>query len=326
MAVNGTKFRILYLYQILVRYSDADHPISTVELTQMLKEKYNMDVNRNTLANDLDILRESGLHIEVIRSTQNRYYYDGRIFDVPELKLLVDAVSSSKFITERKSEQLIGKLLTLTNIDNAAKLRRHIYISGRVKSDNEKGYYIVDAINDAIDLKRKISFLYTDYNGDKQRIIKHDGNPYIVSPYALIWDGDYYYVIGHCDSHDKIQTFRLDRIERQPEILEEIIEPAPDEFNLAQYNKTVFRMYDTDEPVAVKLLCENHVMKAIIDSFGLNVDTMKVDDDHFLANVTVCASPTFYCWIFGWCGAVKIQEPMSVKDEYKKMLKQALKE
>jgi len=321
---NGTKFRILYLFQYLVQHSDADHPFSTVELIRMLKEKHAIDVNRNTIGKDLDIMRQSGLHIEVIHSTQNKYYFDGRTFDVPELKILVDAVSSSKFITERKSEQLITKLLTLTNSYNAAKLRRHLYPAGRVKSDNEKGYYIVDATNDAIDMKRKISFQYADFDGNKQRVLRRDGQPYIMSPYALIWDGDYYYVIGHCDSHDKIQTFRLDRIIRQPEILEEIIEPAPVDFSLAEYNKAAFRMYDTDETVEVTLLCENHIMKALIDNFGMDVDTELVSKEHFKTRVTVYTSPTFYRWVFSWSGAMKILEPESVRMEYRKMLERAM--
>lgn len=182
----------------------------------------------------------------------------------------------------------------------------------------------MDAINEAIDAKRKISFRYADYDGNKQRILKHDGKPYIMSPYSLIWDGDYYYVIGHCDSHDKIQTFRLDRIDRPPEVLDEVMEPAPDDFDLAQYYKTVFRMYDTDEPQQVALLCENHVMKAIIDNFGLDVDTTVVDAAHFQANVTVCTSPTFYRWVFGGNGAVKILGPEQVKVEYREMLTRAL--
>lgn len=139
----------------------------------------------------------------VKRCTVTLYHFLER-----QQKLLLDAVASSKFITERKSERLIAKLLTLINAYNTARLRRHLHPAGRVKSDNEKGYYIVDAINEAIDNKHKISFFYTDYNGSKQRF------SYIVSPYSLIWNGDYYYVIGHCDSHNKIQTFRLDRIDR----------------------------------------------------------------------------------------------------------------
>lgn len=153
---HNTKLRILYLYQYLLQHTDPGHPESTVELTKMLKERHDMTVSRNTISNDLAVLTECDLQIEVIRSTQNKYYYDGQAFEDAELKVLIDAVSSSKFITERKSEQLINKLLTLVPPRTAMKLRRHIYASDRVKTDNERGYYIVDTINDAIDARRKI--------------------------------------------------------------------------------------------------------------------------------------------------------------------------
>ena len=146
---NGTKLRILYLYQHLVQHTDAEHTLSTAELMKILKEDYSVKVSRNTITDDLAMLHDCGLHIEHYESTQNKYYYDGHIYELPELKVLVDAISSSKFITQRKSDELIAKLLTLTNSQNAAKLRRHIYVAGRAKSDNENGYYIVDAINDA---------------------------------------------------------------------------------------------------------------------------------------------------------------------------------
>lgn len=321
---KGTKFRILYLYQILVQYSDSEHPISTMELIRMLKEKYDIDVNRNTIGKDLDIMDKSGLHIKMIRSTQNKYFYDGQTFNIPELKLLVDAIAASKFITERKSEVLIGKLLSLANEFGAAKLRRHLYTTGRVKSDNEKGYYIVDVINDAIDLRRKISFQYTEYNTEKQRILKNDGKPYVVSPYSLIWDGDYYYVIGFSELRNKLQTFRLDRIDKSPEILDEPVIPMPEDFDLATYHKAVFRMYDTDKATEVTLFCENFIMRAIIDNFGLDVKIKKIDNEHFEAHVNVCTSPTFYQWVFGWNGKMKILKPESVLKEYRRMAKKAL--
>lgn len=135
---------------------------------------------------------------------------------LPELKVLVDAISSSKFITQRKSDELIAKLLTLTNSQNAAKLCRHIFVADRAKSDNENGYYIVDAINDAIDTKRKIAFRYTDFDVKKQYHIANDGKPYTISPYTLIWNGDYYYMRGFCDERQEMQNFRLDRIAEQP--------------------------------------------------------------------------------------------------------------
>lgn len=323
---NGTKLRILYLYQHLVQYTDAEHTLSTAELIQILKEEYSVTVSRNTISDDLAMLHNCGLHIEHYESTQNKYYYDGHIYELPELKILVDAISSSKFITQRKSDELIAKLLTLTNSQNAAKLRRHIYVSGRVKSDNENGYYIVDAINTAIDAKRKISFRYTDFNVTKQRYISNGGKPYTVSPYSLIWDGDYYYMRGFCDERQEMRNFRLDRIAEQPKILNQIAVMPPDSYNPADYSKHVFLMYDTDKPIAVQLLCHASVMKYLIDKFGMDFDSEIVDDAHFKAKINVCTSATFYRWIFGFDGLIKILEPDSTVLEYKTRLKSALEQ
>lgn len=321
---NGTKLRILYLYQHLVRHTDAEHPKSTVELMKMLKSQYDITVSRNTISNDLIMLHNCGLHIEHFESTQNKYYFDGHVYELAELKILVDAISSSKFITKRKSEELIAKLLSLTTDYNANKLRRHIFTEGRVKSDNSNGYYIVDAINEAIDIKRKISFRYVDYDASKNKIYTNNGNPYIVSPYALVWDGVYYYLRGYCDDRQAMRTFRLDRIDTQPEILDQIAVMAPDDYIPAEYSKIVFRMLDKDETEKVELLCNVSMMKYLIDNFGYDVDTEKVDDQHFKAHITVCTSSTFYRWVFGFGRFVKIMGPSKVVEEYRKHLIDAL--
>lgn len=321
---NRTKLRILYLYQHLVQHTDAEHTLSTAELMKILKAKYSVKVSRNTISDDLAMLHDCGLHIEHYESTQNKYYYDGHIYELPELKILVDAISSSKFITQRKSDELIAKLLTLTNSQNAANLRRHIYVSGRAKSDNENGYYIADAINTAIDNKRKISFHYTDFDMTKQRYISNDGKPYTVSPYTLIWDGDYYYMRGFCDERQEMRNFRLDRIAEQPKILNQIAVMPPNDYNPAGYSKHVFQMYDTDKPVAVQLYCHVSVMKYLIDNFGKNFDSEIIDNTHFKAKIDVCTSTTFYRWIFGFDGLIKIIGPDSAVLEYKTRLKSAL--
>lgn len=321
---NGTKLRILYLYQHLVQHTDAEHTLSTAELMKILKEDYSFKVSRNTISDDLAMLHDCGLHIEHYESTQNKYYYDGHVYELPELKVLVDAIASSKFITQRKSEELITKLLTLTNSQNAAKLRRHIYAAGRVKSENEHGYYIVDAINEAIDTKRKVSFYYTDFDIAKQRYVTNDGNPYTVSPYTLIWDGDYYYMRGFCDERQEMRNFRLDRIAEQPKILNQIVVMPPEDYTPADYSKHVFRMYDTEEPVKVQLYCHVSVMKYLIDNFGTDFECEPVDAEHFKATVSVCTSTTFYRWVFGFNGKIKIVGPQQVTDEYKEMLLSAL--
>ena len=323
---NGTKHRILYLYQHLLQHTDAEHPLSTAELMKILKEQYAIKASRNTISDDLAMLHNCGLHIEHYESTQNKYYYDGHLYDLAELKILVDAISSSKFITQRKSDELITKLLTLTSVANAAKLRRHIYVSGRAKSENEQGYYIVDAIHEAIDTCRKIRLIYADYDVNKECYATNGGSPYTVSPYTLEWDGDYYYLRGFCDERQAVRTFRIDRIAEQPKILNQIAVSLPEDYSPAQYSKCVFRMFDTDQPEEVQLLCHVSTMKHIIDHFGMDVETEPIDEEHFRADILVCTSSTFYRWIFGFNGKMRILGPELVKTAYQEMLRKALEE
>lgn len=323
---NGTKLRILYLYQHLVQHTDPEHTLSTAELMKVLREQYSLKVSRNTISDDLAMLHDCGMHIEHYESTQNKYYYDGQTYDLAELKVLVDAISSSKFITQRKSDELINKLLAFTSTENAAKMRRHIYAPGRVKSDNENGYYIVDAINDAIDARRKISFQYTDFDVNKNRYITNNGMSYTVSPYSLIWDGDYYYMRGFCDERQQMRNFRVDRIAEQPKLLSQIAVMPPEDYTPADYSRYVFRMFDTDEPVTVQLYCHVSVMKYLIDNFGSDIRTEVVDEEHFKAVVEVCTSATFYRWVFGFCGKIRIMGPQDVVMAYKDMLKKAMEE
>ena len=272
------------------------------------------------------MLHDCGLNIEHYESTQNKYYYDVQTFDLAELKVLVDAISASKFITQRKCDELITKLLTLTTVDNARKLRRHIYVENRVKPDNQNGYYVVDAINEAIDTRRKISFFYTDFDMNKQRCTANEGRPYTVSPYTLIWDGDCYYMRGFCDERQEMRNFRVDRIYEQPKILNQIAVMPPDGYNPTEYSRHVFRMFDTDEPVDVQLLCHSSVMKYLIDNFGTDFESEVIDDDHFKATVNACTSSTFYRWVFGFIGKIRILAPQNVLVEYKDMLRKALNE
>lgn len=216
--------------------------------------------------------------------------------------------------------------MSLTSDTSADKLRRTVHVTGKAKSDNEKGYYIVDAINEAINTGRKIAFFYFDYDGKKRHVLKNDGEPYTVSPYDLIWDGDYYYLTGFCDERNEVRVFRVDRIERQPATLEEEAVKAPKGYRVQKYTQEVFRMFATQETTEVKLLCDNTMMKAVIDKFGVKVRTKAVDEDHFLATVKVCASPTFYRWVFGWGGLIQIEGPDSLKEQYKHMLLEELEQ
>lgn len=323
---SDTRLRILYLYQLLLSQSDEDHPLTTKQITDKMQELHGIHMHRTTVPSDMELLKAAGFEIMAERKQAWNYYLADRTFSLPEIKLLIDAVQSSKFITEKKSKELIEKLISLTSETNADKLKRTVRITGRAKSDNEKGYYIVDAINDAMNAGVKISFYYFDYDGKKHQVLKNDGKPYVVSPYDLIWDGDFYYLVGYCDNREEIRVFRVDRIKKQPKLLTEVIAAQPKDYSVTRYTQEVFRMFDTQEIVEVTLRCENCVMKSIIDRFGSTIRTKTIDKERFQVKVKVCTGPTFYRWVFGFNGHIKIVDPADTVQTYREMFQKALEE
>ena len=319
---NSAKIRILYLMDILTRFSDEDHPLATSQIIQKLEELYGISVHRTTVPKDISVLQVYGLDIVTITSSQTKYYIGKRKFEEPELKLLIDAVEASKFITAEKSEILISKIKELTSEYKAEALKRNMYTANRIKPGNEQIYYIVDAINEAINLSQKISFQYYEYTGLKKKVLKNNGEIYSISPYHLVWNGDFYYVVGFSNKHNKVVSFRVDRIATTPKILNIASDPVPNSFDLAKYTKEVFSMYD-GKTVVVNLKCDNSLMKVIIDRFGEDVTVLAYDMTSFRLKIEVSASPTFYGWVFGFGGKIQILGPKQVKDEYAMMVSSA---
>ena len=317
-----TKPRILYLLRILEQYTDEEHPLTTKQLIEMLNEKYGISTYRTTIAKDVVALQEFGVDIVVVHSTQCKYFIGSRQFELPELKLLIDAVESSKFITSKKSDALIKKIHMLTSNEQVKKLKRNNYVSGRIKPNNEQIYYIVDTINDAINERKQISFSYYEYTGLKEKVLRNKGEIYTISPYHLVWNDDYYYVVGYSEKREKIVTFRVDRIASQPDILSADAVPVPEDFDIAEFTKQVFYMYDGEE-VLVDLRCDNGLMKTMVDRFGEDITTLAYDENSFKITVRVSESPTFFGWIFGFGGKVQILAPESVKEQYRQMIVQA---
>ena len=219
---------------------------------------------------------------------------------------------------------LTDKLITLTSDTNASKLKRNLHVPGRVKAENKQIFYIVDAINEAINSGKRISFQYIDYNSWKKEVLRNKGKACTVSPYSLIWNGDYYYLVGYYHEKEDIRTFRVDRIKQQPEVLETAADPVPEDFDITRYTREVFRMYDTEEAIPVTLVCENEVMKGVLDAFGMDIKVKRAEKGHFQTTVMACTSPTFYGWVFQWGGKVKITAPEEAVLEYKKMAEQAI--
>lgn len=318
---NDSKLRPLYLAKILYEQTDEEHYLTTVQLINILEEKYGISAHRQTIKSEIELLRKFGIEIEEVKSVQNRYNICSREFENSELKLLIDAVESAKFITARKSKELVAKLSSLAGDYGAEKLKRNVCCEGRIKSDNERIYIIVDTINEAINEGKKISFPYFQYNVKKQHQLKHNGEAYVLSPLHLVWNGDFYYLVGVAEDNT-IRNFRVDRIAKCPTILEENSSQAPEDFNIDDYINTTFRMFNA-EHTDVELLCDNDVIDSIIDRFGENIKITEAATENFKITVNVAISHIFYSWIFGFGGKVKILGPDAVREEYVSMLDKA---
>lgn len=314
------KNRLVCLMKLLYETTDEQHPITANEIVDYFTS-IGVSVNRRTIMSDIDILSKSGLDIIVIKSSQNKYFWGDRHFQMPELKLLIDAVASSKFITEKKSEELIKKISSLASKHQATALSRHLYVANRVKPDNEDIYYIVDSLNDAVSEQKKVQFKYFEYTPTKKKVFRNNGELYVISPYALLWNEDHYYMIGYSEKHEKVVQFRVDRMYK-PKVSKADAIPAPAGFNIADYSKKVFEMYDGEE-MTVELVCDNSLMKVIVDRFGEDFETNPLTAITFKAKVRVCTSPTFYGWVFQFGGKIKILSPASAKQQFKAMLQAA---
>ena len=194
---NNAKLRPLYLAKILYERTDEDHYLTTMQLAQILEEEYGIPAHRQTIKTDIELLQQFGMDIQDVKSTQNRYNLISRQFEIAELKLLIDAVQSSKFISKERSEQMVSKIVTLAGQHKAEELKRNASVEGRAKSENRQDLLIVDAINEAINARKKIAFQYFAYNIRKQKKLRHDGKIYLISPWALTWDDENYYMIGY---------------------------------------------------------------------------------------------------------------------------------
>ncbi len=319
---NKAKLRPLYLAQILFERTDENHYLTTAQLMEILEKEYGIKTHRQTIPADIAALRLFGMEIQEVMSSQKRYNLVSREFDIAEIKLLIDAVESSKFITKDKSEELAVKLSKLAGRNQAEQLRRNISTEDRIKYDNESIYLIIDGINEAINTGKKISFLYFKYDVRKEPKLRNDGQPWVFSPHRLVWNGDFYYMVGVFDNGKRIGTFRLDRILKRPDILEEDALPFPAGFDFEKHLQTSFRMFGT-KYTTVDLICSNDLMDAILDKFGKDVATYAYDMENFRVEADVVPGIVFYSWVFGFEGKVVINGPEEVKEQYKEMVLKA---
>ena len=315
------KPRLLVLSKMFYELTDEAHPMSTFEIIDYLAE-HGVPANNKTLRNDIKLLKDQDIDIVTVPGRPNKYFLGVRLFEMPEIKLLLDAVASSRFITKRKSDELSRKLTGLTSENQRKQLIRHMYTTGRIKPGNENVFYYIDLINNAIELKKKISFKIIEFDGRKKKVLRHDGEIYVISPYAMYWNDDFYYVVGWSDKRDKMVANRIDRID-DPQILEERAAKKPKGFRVTDFSHKVFEMFDGEEE-KVKLECRNDLMKYVIDRFGMKFETEPASKDTTYCYVDVCLSPTFYGWVFGFSGDIKILTPKEAVESIIKMSEQII--
>ena len=316
---SNQKLKLLYLLKMLEERTDEENTMSVNEMISEL-DKYGVSAERKSIYDDLEVLKHYGLDIASKKSKTTEYFVASRIFELPELKLLVDAVQCSKFVTHKKSNELIKKIERLASDKQAQSLHRQVYVSNRVKTINESIYYNVDRLHAAVAENKKVTFKYFDYDIKKEKVYRKNGEKYIVSPYALSWDDENYYLITFSSKYNDFTHYRVDRM-TEIDLLDEDRDPLQDrvQFDIAEYTKKVFNMFGGEE-VTVKIKFENSLVNAVIDRFGKDIIIGKFDDASFHIWIKVAVSSTFFAWIAQFGNKVKVLSPVTVVEQYKNHL------
>lgn len=315
------KIKLLKLWEFLKRETDSEHRLSTRELLDKLASE-GIECDRRTLYDDIKVLNEYGYEIMQDRSRANLYYVEDRNFDIPELKILIDSVEASSFITKKKSRELISKIASLGGSHRAELLKKYSIEYNTKKHNNENIYYSVMAIGEAIDKKRKIRFQYYDTDVLKHKVLRKDGNYYIVNPCYMVYDNNNYYLVCYDDKHRQLSHYRIDRM-LNAEVCTDKIDNYPNLKNsdIRNHINQLFGMY-TGEKTKVKIRADNSLVDVVQDKFG-DVNSFKYDNDNFVFYADVQLSPMFYSWCFSLGSKIAIIEPASAVESYRERLRVA---
>lgn len=318
---DNQKLKILYILDYLQKNSHRDKPVRASELISMLDSRYGISCERKTVYSDITALQDYGIDIEAIPGRNGGYYIASRNFELPELKLLIDAVLSSRFLTEKKSRELIEKLCRECNEEDSRLLKRNVLVSGRVKSMNESIYYNVDAIQEAITRNRQITFRYFDWDFGGNR--KFRDKEYHASPYGLCQDNENCYLLAWTERHG-VTHFRVDRM-TEITVTEERRITCPELTGkaLTEHANQLFQMFD-GESVQVKMRFHRSLMNAVIDRFGKDTMLIPDGDAHFNFTVNVAVSPMFLSWVIGFGSKATILHPAVVVQECRELCAEAM--
>ena len=310
------KSKLLYLSKILLEQTDEDHPITVPEMIQELAKR-DIKAERKSIYDDLETLSLFGLDVQSRKGRSPGWFIGSREFELPELKLLMDAVQSSRFITQKKSDALIRKLEGLASIHQARQLQRQVYVSGRIKVMNESIYYNVDRLHGALSAQKAITFKYFDYDISRQKVFRRDGKRYTVSPYGLIWDNENYYLVAFDHVNQEMRHYRVDKMaEITVTGLPRDMEHAVD---MAHYAQKHFGMFSGRE-AAVRLRCRASLAGVVLDRFGYDVILVPDGEDWFTVTLDVVVSPQFWGWVFGLGEGVQVLGPEWARAEFQARL------
>lgn len=322
---TNQKLKLLYLVKILTEQSDEEHCLSSQALIDALGG-YGIKAERKSIYDDIAQLTDFGYDIVLVKArTGGGYYLAGRDFELAELKLLVETVQASRFLTQKKSRELIGKIEKLASRSEAGQLQRQVYVANRIKTANESIYYIVDDIHRAIQNNEQISFQYLEWTLEKELVPRKDGKVYRVSPWALTCKDENYYLIAHDSENDAIKHFRVDKMGHIQVLTGFAREGAElfDRFDIAAYANKTFGMFGGREEV-VTLTFENRFIGVVMDRFGSEVSVRKRDEEHFSVRVRVAVSGQFFGWLTGLGAGAGITAPDDVVKEYTAFLQQVI--
>ena len=314
---SNQKLKPHFLVKILEEHSDEDHPLTAKDLIDHLGH-YDISAERKSLYDDIERLQVSGVPIELHKGNSNGYYISERPFEYAELKLMVDAVHSSRFLTAKKSDQLVYRIAALGGTHQATRLRRYIR-SGSAKPANEGIIYALDAINTAIDSHKQISFLYFDYNYKKERVFRRDGKPYIASPVALVRSEDKYYLVAFSSKYKDLAHYRVDRMSGVEVLMEEADRDGIGKFDVESYTRSMFFMHK-GESARATFVFEPDLVNVFLDRFGHGIHMKQEADGLISLNTEVTLSPTFCSWLLQFGTRAKIKEPQKVKDYFRAYL------
>ena len=322
MARSGSqRLKPLYLLRFLTEYTDEQHPARIKDMVDYLAQ-YEIPAERKGLYDDISALRDYGA--DIVCPKQGEYYLASRTFEPAELKLLVDSVQASRFITAKKSGELIAKLEKLAGKFGAQQLHRQVYVLNRIKNGNESIYYTVDRIHSAIADDRQISFQYFSYLVDKTKKLRHDGAFYQVSPRALSWADDNYYLIAFDGKEQTLRHYRVDRMTNVEPL--DLPREGGDKFpesDLARYASRVFGMFRGEEK-ELRIRFTNHLVNAVLDRFGQEQMLFPDGDQHFTATVRVAVSPQFYGWLCGFGSEAVILSPGEEAEKFRAYMRDIL--